>query len=118
MATNSQIPFNPLGNTVVVAADAVAPAGVAAPVFPAFSAQERGEVRIVNASPNLVHLGVGSSAALAQAAAVAAAAGSPAAGIPLVAGAVEVLRFGQGAFFSGVSAAGASTVYVTPGQGL
>lgn len=118
MSSNSQIAFNPMGRTVVVPADAVAPAGVQAPVLAALSAQETGQVRIVNSSLNLVHLGVGSTAALAQAAAVAAAAGSPAAGIPLAAGAVEVLRFAPGAFFSGISAAGPSTVFVTPGQGL
>ena len=118
MATNSQIAFAPQGNTVVVAADVAAPAGVQAPLFAPFVAQETGQVRIVNASGNLVHLGVGSTAALAQSAAVAAAAGVPATGIPMVAGAVEVLRFAPGMFFSGSCAAGASTLFVTPGQGL
>ena len=65
MATNSQIAFNPQGETVVVAA----------------------------------------------------AAGVPAAGIPLVAGAVEILRFSAGLYFSGAAGA-ASTVYMTPGEGL
>lgn len=115
MATNSQIPFNPMGLTVAIAANTPAPDGVQAPVFS--SAQETGQVRIVNSSVNTVHLGVGSTAAIAKANAVAAAAGVPAAGIPLLAGAVEILRFGQGAFFSGVAGA-ASTVFITPGQGL
>lgn len=118
MATNSQIAFNPQGNTVVVAANTVAPAGVAAAVKAPFVPQDAGQYRIVNSSPNLVHLGVGTDAASAQAAAVAAAAGVPAAGIPLLAGAVEILRFAPGSFFSGISAAGASTVFVTPGQGI
>ena len=117
MATNSQIAFNPQGKTVVVAAAAVAPLGVQAPVDQRFSAQETGQVRVVNASTNLVHIGVGPTAALAQANAVAAAAGVPAAGIPLVAGAVEILRFPVGSYFSGL-AAGATTVYVTPGEGI
>lgn len=47
----------------------------------------------------------------------AATAGNPAAGIPLVAGAVEVLRFPAGSFFSGASSA-PTTVYLTPGEGL
>lgn len=117
MATNSQIAFNPQGKTVVVAAAAIAPLGVQVPVDQRFAAQESGQVRIVNIGTNTVHLGVGATAAAAQANAVAAAAGSPANGIPLVAGAVEIMRFGPGLYFSGV-ASGATTVYVTPGQGL
>lgn len=117
MATNSQIAFNPQGKTVVVAAAAVAPLGVQAPVDQRFNAQETGQIRIVNAGTNLVHLGVGPTAALAQANAVAASAGAPAAGIPLVAGAVEILRFPVGSYFSGLSSSG-TTVYLTPGEGL
>lgn len=117
MATNSQIAFNPQGKTVVVAAAAVAPLGVQAPVDQRFSAQETGQVRVVNAGTATVHLGVGPTAAAAQANAVAATAGNPATGIPLVAGAVEVLRFPAGWYFSGVAGA-ASTVYVTPGEGM
>lgn len=117
MATGSQIPFNPQGPTVVVAADAAAPLGVQAPVAVAYAAMETGQVRIVNSGTNTVHLGVGATAAAAQTAAVAAAAGAPAAGIPLLSGATEILRFSPGMFFSGVAAA-ASTVFITPGQGL
>lgn len=117
MATNSQIPFNPQGKTIFVAADVAAPAGVQAPVSGPYVAMETGQVRIVNASANTVHLGVGSTAAIAQTNAVAAAAGVPALGVPLLAGAVEILRFSPGVFFSGVSSA-ASSVFITPGQGL
>ena len=117
MATNSQIAFNPHGKTVVVAAAAVAPLGVQVPVDQRFSAQETGQVRVVNAGTDTVHLGVGPTAAAAQDNAVAATAGNPAAGIPLLAGAVEILRFPAGWYFSGVAGA-ASTVYVTPGEGL
>ena len=39
MATNSQIAFNPQGKTVVVAAAAIAPLGVQAPVDQRFSVQ-------------------------------------------------------------------------------
>ena len=117
MATNSQIAFNPQGNTVVVAADTVAPAGVQAPVTDKYDAQATGQVRIVNAGTNTVHLGVGSSASEATDNADAAAAGSPAAGIPLVPGAVEILRFSVGSYFSGISDA-ATTLYITPGEGL
>jgi len=37
--------------------------------------------------------------------------------IPILPGAVEILRFGPDVFFSGF-ASSASTVYITPGQGL
>jgi hypothetical protein len=116
MATNSQIAFNPQGKTVVIAAAAVAPAGVQVPIYKNLPVNT-GQIRVVNASDNLVHLGIGPTAAAAQANAVAATAGNPANSIPLVAGAVEILRFGPDSYFSGV-ASGASTVYMTPGQGL
>jgi hypothetical protein len=117
MATNSQIAFNPQGNTVVVAANATAPDGVQVPVNNKFNAQETGQIRIVNAGTNLVHLGVGFTAAAAKANAVASAAGVPAAGVPLVPGAVEILRFPLNSYFSGL-ASGATTVYMTPGEGI
>jgi hypothetical protein len=52
MATNSQIAFNPQGETVVVAAAAVAPLGVQVPVYQKFSDHVAGQMRIVNASAN------------------------------------------------------------------
>lgn len=117
MATNSQIAFNPQGKTVVVAAAVAPPLGVQVPVYQKFSDHVAGQMRIVNASLNTVHLGYGATAAEAQANAVAAVAGNPAPSIPLVAGAVEILRFPFGSYFSGL-AAGATTVYVTPGEGI
>lgn len=117
MATNSQIPFNPQGETVVVAATSPAPTGVQAPVKGSFSAQESGQVRVVNAGSVIVHLGVGPTAAKAQANTVAGVAGNPGPGIPLLPGAVEILRFPLGSYFSGLSAS-AATVYITPGTGL
>ena len=114
MATNSQIAFNLQGNTVAVSAASTAPTGVQAP---ASTVNPRGQYRVVNPSAVMVHLGVGATAAAAQANAVAAAAGVPAAGIPLVPGAVEILRFSAEAYFSG-KASEATTVYITPGEGL
>ena len=117
MAGNSQIAFAPLGKTIVVAAAASAPAGIQAPVYAKFDPQNAGQFRFINAGTTTVFLGTGPTAALAQAAAVAPTAGSPTAAIVLVPGAVEVLRFNKDTFFSGL-ASGATTVYVTPGQGL
>ena len=77
MSGNSQIAFNPIGNTVVVAATSTAPTGVQAPVFAKFNPQAAGQYRFVNAGSNTVFLGAGPTAALAQAAAVAPTAGTP-----------------------------------------
>lgn len=117
MSTNSQIAFNPIGETVVVAAAAVAPAGVQAPVYEKFNPQNAGQYRFVNAGSDTVFLGTGPTAASAQANAVAPVAGNPSPAVVLVPGAVEILRFNKDTYFSGL-AAGATTVYVTPGQGL
>jgi len=115
MSTNSQIAFTPLGKTAVVAAAAVAPAGIQ--VLSTQSPGQAGQYRVVNAGTNTVFLGVGSTAAIATANAVAPVAGNPSPAIPLVPGAVEILRFGEEAYFSGLAAA-ATTLYITPGQGL
>lgn len=117
MATNSQIAFNPQGKTVVVAAAAVAPAGVQAPVYEKFNPQATGQYRFVNVGTNTVFLGTGPSAAEAQAAAVAPVAGTPSDAIVLAPGAVEIIRFNKDTFFSGL-ASGATTVYITPGEGI
>jgi hypothetical protein len=113
--SNNQISFLPLGETIVVAAAAVAPAGIQALATQNFG--QAGQYRVVNAGTNTVFLGVGSTAAVAQANAVAPVAGDPSPAIPIVPGAVEILRFGEEIYFSGLAAA-ATTLYITPGQGL
>lgn len=117
MATNSQIAFAPLGKTVLIPAAAAASAGVQALVASKFDAQSTGQYRIINSSTNTVFLGVGSTAASAEANAVAPIAGTPSAAIVLVPGAVEILRFGRESFFSGLAAA-ASTVFIVQGEGI
>lgn len=116
MATNSQIAFNPQGNTIAITAAVAPPVGVQAPVLPIVPVAH-GQYRIINTSDVTVHLGVGATAALAQTNAVAAVAGTPASGIPLVPGAVEILRFSATSFFSGAASKNA-TLYITPGEGL
>ena len=117
MGTNSQIAFAPLGKTIVVAAAAAAPVGIQAPVYAKFDPQNAGQFRFINAGTTTVFLGTGPNATDATANAVAPVAGTPSAAIVLVPGAVEILRFNQDTFFSGLSSA-AATVYITPGQGL
>ncbi len=117
MSTNSQIAFNPLGETAVVAADTVAPSGVQAPVYERFNPQSTGQYRVINDGTVTAFLGVGTSAAEAAANAVAPIAGNPSPAIVLIPGAVEVLRFSKDAYFSALSAS-AATIYIVPGQGL
>jgi hypothetical protein len=117
MSTNSQIAFSPSGQTIVVAATNPAPAGIQAPVYGKFDQQNAGQYRFINAGTVTVFMGTGASAAEATANAVEPTAGSPTAAIVLVPGAVEILRFNINTFFSGLSSS-ATTVYITPGQGL
>lgn len=117
MSTNSQIAFSPLGETIAITADSTAPDGVRALVADKNLPNSPGQYRVVNAGTAIVHLGVGPTVAKAKANAEAAASGNPAPGIPLLPGAVEILRFAPEAYFSGV-AASAQTIYITPGQGL
>lgn len=115
MAANSQIAFNPQGETVVVAAALSAPLGVQA--LPRKITGQAGQFRIVNAGQQTVFLGVGPTAALAQSKAVAPIAGNPSPAIVIIPGAVEVFSFGEEAYFSGL-ASSATTVYIVPGSGI
>jgi hypothetical protein len=118
MATNSQIAFTSLGPTIVVPADATAPAGLQARVHDKNDAQGVGQYRVINASTTVtVFLGVGATATEATNNSVAPIAGTPSNAIVLVPGAVEILRFSPQSFFSGLGSA-AATVYITPGQGI
>jgi hypothetical protein len=109
--------FKPLGNTVAITAASTAPTGVQAGASSTAKAVFAGQYRIVNAGSVTVHLGIGVSAAAAAAAAVAATSGSPAAGIPLVPGAVEIFSFDVDTYFSGLASTN-TTIYITPGDGL
>lgn len=110
MLSASQIPFAPLGPTITITANVAAPTAQQAPTTSTI--QSAGQYRVVNASTNTIFLGVGSTAAAAQTAA-----GSAATSVPLLSGAVEILRFATTTWFS-ATASGASTLYITPGQGL
>jgi hypothetical protein len=113
MASSSQIPFAPLGDTVTFTAATTPPTAVQALVK--VTETSVGQFRIINAGIVTVFLGVGSTAAEAQANADSSA---PAKSIPLVPGAVEILRFPPASFFSGDTASSTAVIYITPGQGL
>lgn len=113
MPNSSQSAFIPQGPTIAVVATTPAPVGVQAPS----ATSQSGQYRVVNSGTTTVFLGVGPTSLAAQASAVAPIAGSPSSAIPLLPGAVEILSFGELAFFSGLSSA-AATVYITPGSGV
>lgn len=112
----SQIPFSPLGNTVVISAASTAPTAVQ--VSPTSGQMNVGQYRCVNSGTVMVFLGVGSTATIAGSRAVIPIAGTPASGVPLMPGAVEILRFNENSYITAITSSGTATVYVTPGQGL
>jgi hypothetical protein len=110
MATNA---FSPLGLTVSFTAASVVPTSAQA-VSTAATTRPAYEYRVVNAGTEVVLLGVGVSDAAAKTAAASIAAGA----VPILPGAVEILGFPAGSYFTGKTASGTSVVYVTPGVGL
>lgn len=110
MISASQIAFAPLGPTITITANVTAPTAQQAPTDATL--QSVGQYRVVNASANVIFMGVGTTASAAQTAA-----GAVSTSIPLLPGAVEVLRFKTTSWFS-ATAVGASTLYITPGQGI
>ena len=106
-------PFSPLGLTVSFTAAVVVPTSAQA-VSQAPATRPAYQYRVVNAGQEVVLLGVGVDDTAAKAAAASIAAGA----IPLLPGAVEVLGFPAGSFFSGKTAQNTSVVYVTPGDGM
>lgn len=107
------LPFSPLGLTVSFTAAATVPTSAQA-VSSAPTTRPAYQYRVVNAGAETVLLGVGAT----DAAAIAAAASIGAGAVPILSGAVEVLGFPAGSYFTGKTASGTSVVYVTPGEGM
>ena len=109
MSTNA---FTPLGNTVVFTANTSAPTAVQA-----ISTSLGGnQYRILNAGINTVFLGIGPNAAGATANAVIATTSQNC--YPLLPGPDEILTFAPNWYFTGITSASTSTVYITPGDGM
>jgi len=105
--------FSPLGLTVSFTAATVAPTSVQA-VSTAPTTRPAREFRVVNAGTQTVLLGVGADDTAAKNAAASVAAGA----IPILSGAIEILGFPAGSYFSGTTGTSTSVVYITPGDGL
>lgn len=110
MSTNA---FSPYGLTVSFTAATTAPTSAQA-VSTAPTTRPAREFRVVNAGTEVVFLGVGVDDTAAKAAAASLAAGA----VPILPGAIEIIGFPAGSYFTGRTAANTAVVYVTPGIGL
>lgn len=104
--------FTKTGNTVTFLAATTAPAAVQC----ASTTLGGNQYRIINAGSVTVFLGYGTTAALANASAVQVTSSQEA--FPLLPNTDEILTFVPNAYFTGVTASGTATVYITPGDGL
>jgi hypothetical protein len=107
------LPFSPLGLTVSFTAAGTVPTSAQA-VSAAPTTRPAYQYRVANAGTEVVLLGVGIDDTAATAAAASIAAGA----LPVLPGAVEILGFPAGSFFTGKTASGTAVVYVTPGEGI
>lgn len=104
-------PFTPTGNTVTFTAANVAPATVQA----VSTTIGGNQYRLLNAGAVTVFLGVGTTAAQANASATVVTASANC--IPLLAGTDEIITFAPNAHFTGVTSSSTAVVYITPGDG-
>jgi hypothetical protein len=110
MSTNA---FIPTGNTVSFTGGVAAPAAIQCTPSGVLGSDA---YRFCNAGNVTVFLGQGNTAAAANANAVVVS--TTAASVPLIAGAVEVIRFQPNSFFTGITASGSALIYITPGEGM
>jgi hypothetical protein len=104
--------FTKTGNTVAFIANTTAPT----PVQCASTTLGGNQYRVINAGTVIVFLGYGSTASQASNNAVVVTNSQTA--FPLLPSTDEILTFVPNAYFTGITAAGAAAVYITPGDGL
>ena len=109
MSTNA---FTKLGNTVAFLANTAAPTAVQC----VSTTLGGNQYRIINSGSVVVFLGYGSSASdAANNCAVVTTTGPS---FPLLAGTDEILTFVPNAYFTGITASGNATIYISPGDGM
>lgn len=104
--------FTKTGNTVTFLAATSAPTAVQC----SSTTLGGNQYRVINTGTVTVFLGYGSSASDASNNAVQVT--SSQASFPLLPNTDEILTFVPNAYFTGVTASGTATVYITPGDGL
>lgn len=104
--------FTKTGNTVTFLAASTAPTAVQC----ASTTLGGNQYRIINAGTVTVFLGYGTTASEASNNAVQVTSSQTA--FPLLPNTDEILTFVPNAYFTGVTASGTATVYITPGDGL
>lgn len=104
--------FTKTGNTVTFLAATTAPT----PVQCLSTTLGGNQYRVINAGTGVVFLGYGTTAATANSTATTISTTAPA--FPLLPNTDEILTFVPNAYFTGVTASGTATVYITPGDGL
>jgi len=104
--------FTKTGNTVTFLAASSAPTSVQC----SSSTLGGNQYRIINAGTVTVFLGYGTSASDAANNAVQVTTSQTS--FPLLPSTDEILTFVPNAYFTGVTASGTATVYITPGDGL
>ncbi len=104
-------PFTPSGNTVTFTASTTAPT----PAQAVSTTLGGNQYRVLNAGSVTVFMGVGQTAAQANASATVVT--STANCIPILAGTDEILSFLPNAYFTGITSSSTAVVYITPGDG-
>ena len=104
--------FTKTGNTVVFTANVAAPTAVQA----VSTTLGGNQYRIINAGSVTVFLGYGTTSS--DASNNAAVITSTGLSYPLLAGTDEILTFQPNAYFTGITASGNATIYISPGDGL
>jgi hypothetical protein len=108
--------FTQYGNTVAFTATT---GSASTPVQAVSNGLGSSQYRIVvPAGTNTVYLGYGTTSAAASNNAVVLSAGSSSFTIPILPGTDEILTFAPNAYFSAITSAGSTLVFVTPGDGI
>ncbi|CAB4126929.1 hypothetical protein UFOVP81_38 [uncultured Caudovirales phage] len=106
------IPFAPYGKTYAISGSASASTPVLIQYTPGLI--KKAHYRVVNNGTVVIYLVLSSTATNA----VVPTAGTPTYSMPIMPGAVEIIRGPEDAYASVITSSGTSTVFITPGQGL
>lgn len=110
--------FNPKNGTILLVADTVAPVGITVDSSDPAGRGNYDCYEFYNAGAETIFLGWGSSSTSAQSACVVPTDDTIRKVVPIPSGAVIVLRFGVGTYFSGITESASANLFITAGEGL